>query len=285
MSWNGSGQFALLFNWEADAAAAIDISAPRMDGQEADIASNGFGNCLTRDGQGQPTANLPMAGFRHTGVQNAVNRTDYAALGQVQDDVGINWVISAGTSDAITATYTPALTVLNDGQLCFFRATAANATTTPTFSPNSLTAHTITKSGGIALFAGDIPGALAECMLRYNLANTRWELLNPAQRTLRTAVNDAAYSMKGSDSIIAYTAISTARAVALLAASAFGAGARITIVDESGSASKTNTITPTPNGTDDINGVNSGAAATIIAAYGFVTLEVQWIKCLDCHRC
>ncbi|MHB8272979.1 hypothetical protein [Bradyrhizobium sp.] len=179
MGWNGSGTFNRIFSWVADKAAGLDIIASRMDTDTNDIASAGFGNCLTRDGQGQPTANLPMAGFRHTGVQNAVIRSDYSAFGQVQDGLS-NWTISAGGADAITATYTPALTTLNDGQLCFFRASAANATTTPTFSPNSLTAELITKSGGAALVAGDIPGDFAECILRYNLANTRWELLNPA---------------------------------------------------------------------------------------------------------
>jgi len=91
-----------------------------------------------------------------------------------------NWVVAGGTADAITATYSPAITTLADGQLCFFRASAANATTTPSFSPNGLTARTITLEGGAALRAGEIPGALAEVILRYNLANTRWELLNPA---------------------------------------------------------------------------------------------------------
>lgn len=179
MPWNGSGTFNRVYSWVADKAAGLDIIASRMDTDTDDIASNGFGNSLTRDGQGQPTANLPMDGFRHTGVQNAVNRSDYSAFGQVQDGLP-NWTIAGGSADAITATYTPALATLNDGQLCFFRASAANVTTTPTFNPNGVGANVITKDGGGALVAGDIPGGLAECVLRYNFANTRWELLNPA---------------------------------------------------------------------------------------------------------
>ena len=92
----------------------------------------------------------------------------------------VPWAVATGTSDAILAAYTPANTSLTDGLLLSFRATAANATTTPTFSPDSLTAHVITKNGGLALSLSDIPGNLAECLVRYNLANTRWELLNPA---------------------------------------------------------------------------------------------------------
>jgi hypothetical protein len=170
--------FNRLYSWVADAAAGIDISSSRTDADTNDLTSNGFGNCLTRDGQGAATANLPMLGFRHTGVGNGQAATDYAALGQLQSGTGVNWTIGGGTANAITATYTPALASLVDGQLCFVRATAANTTSTPTFNPNALGANTITKNGGAALAAGDIPGNLAELILRYNLANTRWELLN-----------------------------------------------------------------------------------------------------------
>ena len=275
MPFNGSGIFNLIYNWEADAAANIDIMASRMDQQEADMASSGFDNCLTRDGQGQPTANLPMAGFRHTNVANAVNRTDYAALGQVQDDVGINWVAAAGSSDAITATFTPALTALTDGQLAFFRASAANTTTTPTFSPNSLTAHTITKFGGAALAVGDIPAALAECILRYNLANTRWELLNPATNTAlaRTAVNDAAYVVLTTDRIVAYTAISAARAVTLCSAASYPSGAVLTVVDESGSCSTTNTITVNRAGSDLIASIGTGTSFVLNGPFASFQME------------
>jgi microcystin-dependent protein len=183
MGWNGSGSFNRIFSWVADKAAGLDISSSRMDTDTNDIAANGLGNCLTRDGQGQPSANLPMAGFRHTVVQNAVNRTDYSAFGQIQDGL-VNWTVFGGTADALTATYTPALVTLNDGQLCFGRASASNATTTPTFAPNGLTARTITKLGGSALAVGDIPGNLAEIVLRYNSANTRWELLNPSNSSI-----------------------------------------------------------------------------------------------------
>src|SRR5271165_6406317 len=71
----------------------------------------------------------------------------------------VPWVAAGGTPDGITATYVPALTSLTDGLLAFVRATAANTTTAPTFSPNGLTAEVITKDGGRPLAPGDIPGA------------------------------------------------------------------------------------------------------------------------------
>jgi hypothetical protein len=182
MSWNGAGVFNRLFSWVADKAAGIDISSSRMDADTNDITSNGFGNTLTRDGQGSASANLPMNGFRHTGVGVGQARTDYAALSQIADGL-INWNAGAGTGDAITVTYSPALTAIVDGQLCFVRAPGANTITAPTFAPNGLTAHAITRQGGGVLLVGDIPAALAELVLRYNSANTRWELLNPAIST------------------------------------------------------------------------------------------------------
>lgn len=180
MSWNGSGTFNRLYSWVADKAAGLNISSTRMDADTNDISANGFGNCLTRDGQGTASANLPMNGFRHTSVGAGQVRDDYARLDQVQDAVALNWTIATGSSDAIAAAYTPAITALVDGQFCFVRAIAENATTTPTFAPNGLPQHTITKFGGSPLTVGDIPGNFYELCLRFNLANLRWELLNPA---------------------------------------------------------------------------------------------------------
>lgn len=90
------------------------------------------------------------------------------------------WAAAGGSNDVITATYAPAIPALTDGLLLGFRAGGPNNTATPTFSPNGLTARTITKYGGGALALGDICNINAEVLLRYNLANTRWELLNPA---------------------------------------------------------------------------------------------------------
>lgn len=93
---------------------------------------------------------------------------------------------AGGTADAITATFTPALT-LTDKMLCAVVASGANTVTNPTFAPDGLTAHTIVKNGGQPLVAGDIPAALAVIILEYNLANTRWELVDVQGDTLVTA--------------------------------------------------------------------------------------------------
>lgn len=87
---------------------------------------------------------------------------------------------ATGTADAITAAYASPNASLTDGLKLGFRASAANATTTPTFAPDGLSSAVITYAGGQALVPGAIPAVLAEMMVRYNLANNRWELLNPA---------------------------------------------------------------------------------------------------------
>jgi len=85
---------------------------------------------------------------------------------------------AAGTADAITADFTPDIS-LTDGVTVIVRASGANTITNPTFAPDGLTAKTITKDGNTALRSGDIYGADHEMLLRYNSTNDAWELLNP----------------------------------------------------------------------------------------------------------
>ena len=93
---------------------------------------------------------------------------------------------AGGTSDAITATIAGASTV--DQQIISVISGAANTTSTPTMKLNSDTLHTITTRGGGALNAGDLGAAGYVGIYEYNLANTRWELLNPANTNLATQV-------------------------------------------------------------------------------------------------
>lgn len=89
---------------------------------------------------------------------------------------------AGGTADAITATYIPAVTALTNGMTLGVRASSANATTTPTFTPNSGTipVKTIVKGNGLPLVAGDIAGGGHWVELQYDLTLDKWVLLNPA---------------------------------------------------------------------------------------------------------
>jgi hypothetical protein len=86
----------------------------------------------------------------------------------------------------------------------------------------------------------------------------------------RTAISDAGYTAAATDRLIAYTALSAARTVTLPAASAYPTGTKLTVIDESGNCSATNTITLARAGSDTING---GTSAVIATAYGYVALE------------
>lgn len=193
--WNGSGTFTRTHNWTDDKNNGIKITSSRHDTNDTDFV-NGINNCLTKDGQNSPSANIPFNGRKITGYgsTSAPNaRTDVPSYGQVADGK-TNWVDGGGSADGITAAYTPAVTSadVTDGRIFYVRATAANTSTTPTFKPDSATARTIVKMGGQALVAGDVAGDGHELALRYDLANTRYELLNPAQSAASTIPYTAA---------------------------------------------------------------------------------------------
>jgi microcystin-dependent protein len=89
---------------------------------------------------------------------------------------------AAGTADAITAAFTPDITVLRDGMALYVRGALANATTAPTFTPKAGTvaAKAIVKGAGAALAAGDIAGVGHWIELQYDMTLDKWVLLNPA---------------------------------------------------------------------------------------------------------
>jgi hypothetical protein len=133
---------------------------------------------------------------------------------QGQDDIldfllnlnaGVPSAAATGTVGAITATFSPAIT-LADKTLVSLVCSGANTSTTPTFAPNGLTAHTITKQGGQALVNGDIPRAGFVALLQYDSANNRWELLNPKAMSPAVATT---YTAQHTPTVYALTSAST----------------------------------------------------------------------------
>ncbi len=94
---------------------------------------------------------------------------------------GIPAAQAGGTADALTATFEPVTVAgdLQDGYMWLVEAASANATTTPTFNPDTTGALTIKKFGGQALAAGDIRGAGHKLLLSYDSSGGHVELLNP----------------------------------------------------------------------------------------------------------
>lgn len=172
MAFNGSGVFQRLYNWVNDAAANIKIRADRMD-NEMDGMATGLSTCITKDGQTTITANLPMAGFKHTGAADAANFTDYSSYGQLRKTSAYSATVG-GTADVITLTYSPTFSAYVTGMVISWIASGAN-TTNVTVNVDTRGAKAVTKRGSTALIAGDIPsGALVQA--QYD--GTRFQLLN-----------------------------------------------------------------------------------------------------------
>lgn len=77
MPYDGNGTFSRLYSWVTDAAASIKIKSDRHDQNDDDIAA-GLTNALTKDGQSQPTANIPMNGKKLTNLGAPTVDTDAA---------------------------------------------------------------------------------------------------------------------------------------------------------------------------------------------------------------
>src|SRR6185437_9188911 len=150
----------------------------------------GLNDVLTKDGQNTPTANLPMGGFRHTNVHDAVARTDYASAGQVQDG-GLIWNgVTGGSANAQTLGPSPSVASLVDGQVFNFRAGFTNTGAT-TFAVGGLPTQPVTFRG-VPLEGNDLVAG-QNGSVSWNAASSRFELAERAQplSDVRTGVVSA----------------------------------------------------------------------------------------------
>lgn len=183
MPRNGSGSYNLP---NGPFVPSTVISSTTMNQNLSDLGT-ALTQSIANDGQTTPVANLPMATFRHTNVGNAVNRTDYAAAGQVQDS-SLQWLTSIAGTDTITASITPSPAAYAAGQTFRFVAAGANTTTSVTLNINGLGAKNVTKRGTNSLDVGDIrSGQIVE--LAYD--GTQFQLL-PLNSVLGTPTNNNA---------------------------------------------------------------------------------------------
>jgi hypothetical protein len=113
VSRDGSGTYSLP---QAAFVAGTTIESAKVNSDFSDIAS-ALTASLAKDGQTVPTANLPMGGFKHTGVAVGTADTDYATLAQTTWFITAPHgrltlttavpVLSANVSAAATVYYTP----------------------------------------------------------------------------------------------------------------------------------------------------------------------------------
>lgn len=91
MPWNGAGVFQRIYSWVTDQANDIYVRADRMDTDSDDIAA-GISNCIARDGQAPPTADIPWGGRKITGLADGINDGEALNAGQVSGDASTGLV-------------------------------------------------------------------------------------------------------------------------------------------------------------------------------------------------
>lgn len=164
MAFNGAGTFQLVAG--NPVVTGTIISSTWANNTLQDIANNGLTNCITKDGQTTPTANIPLGGFRLTGLADAVNPQDAVTARQIQGGA-LSLLSTVAGTNTITATTSPAVTSYTDS---FYWFTAAGANTgAVTLNINGLGAKNVNGLGGVALQGGEIV-ANGKCLVAYSVA-------------------------------------------------------------------------------------------------------------------
>lgn len=182
MARNGSGTYSLPSG--NPVVTGTTISSTTHNNTMSDIAT-ALTQSIAKDGQTTPSANLPMGTYRHTGVGNAADLTDYASASQVLNG-SLTILSSVSGTDTITANAAITPSSYADGQMFSFIAAGAN-TGAATLNVSSLGAKSITKNGTTALAAGDIPSG-AVVLVRYD--GTQFQLIGATALTASTVLPD-----------------------------------------------------------------------------------------------
>jgi hypothetical protein len=175
VGWSG-GTFTRVHDWTTDEGSAIDIEASRMDAEDDNFAS-GINACIHKGGTNTPTANLPMGGYRHTGVDDAAALTDYASAADVIDQ-HLVYYVDTGSTNTYVITPSPAISAYAEGQKFVFRATNDN-TGSSTLNVNAVgTAIIYTPDGGILVGGEILDGSYYEVIYNTN-GGGKWFLMSP----------------------------------------------------------------------------------------------------------
>lgn len=243
---SGSTQTNAITRGDASATQPGDLRA----GQEAD---------LTFDGSEWQIANITAA--KRTPVSDAA----YSAL-------STDRLIAYTALTAARAVALPAAAAFPLGEILWIVDETGNSTNVKTITANANGSDTIVGSASAV-----ISGPYGIIGLESNGSNA-WTVLQSRINTAgRTPVANVAYTQLIGDRTIAYTSLTASRIVTLLAAASFPAGTKISIRDDSGSATSAVTLSAAPNGTDTINGANS-TLVVVNGAFGETTLASDGVS-------
>ena len=172
MSYNGSGTFVINSAGTPYTSGTV-ISSNAANSLNSDLAT-GLSTAICKDGQSTPTANIGLGGFKITNLGAGTVASDAARLSQVQNS-GTTTLISITGTDTITGTVSPTLSgIYVTGQVFSFVVAATN-TGAVTLNIDSQGAKAVTRTGAVALVAGDmVTGQVA--IVEYD--GTRFQLIN-----------------------------------------------------------------------------------------------------------
>jgi len=145
MSYNGSGVFNINTAGQPVVTGTV-ISSTAFNALTADLAT-GLTTALTKDGQTTPTANIPMGGFKITGIAAATTLGDALSYGRAA-------TVSTLTNSALTSgrvTYASTAGLLVDSANLTFNGTTLTAATGANFATSSGSVGIGTASPGAAL--------------------------------------------------------------------------------------------------------------------------------------
>jgi hypothetical protein len=125
---------------------------------------------------GAAIVNASKTAFWVSTVDNNMTNPDAGGAGWRLMNNPYQYAAAAGTANAITAAFTPAVLTLTDGLPLTVHQTVGNTSSAPTLQADATAAHTIVKGNGNPLNSGDTLGMME---LIYDLGNTRWVLQNP----------------------------------------------------------------------------------------------------------
>jgi len=175
MSYNGSGTFQINTTGQPVVAGTV-ISSTAFNSLTSDLAT-GLSTAITKDGQTTVTANIPLAGFKITGLGAATVGTDAVRYSQIQSNT--DKLVTVSGTDTLTGSVTPALTAYAAGNLFSFVVANTN-TGAVTINIDGVGSKSITRTGSTALVAGDmVAGEVV--LIEYD--GTRFQLLNPNSYT------------------------------------------------------------------------------------------------------
>lgn len=215
MPYSGSGVFSPLITF----ADNTDATAADQNSQDGDIAG-GLTQAMTRAGLAAATANIPMGGFKFTGLGMGSASADSVSFGQLSAYAALagaafGGAVSFGSTISVTGTATFGAatfgsTISVTGAATFAAASFSGAVTVPTAAPgnNSTNAASTAFATAADLVAVPAQAGNAGRVLKTNASVTSWSPLTA------TAMGQFTTNGTGAPAVVFVSGLTVVRASA-----------------------------------------------------------------------